>query len=236
MAAAAGAVVLLTCLLLLVVHATIELRYTLMWEHHAAKNACTVADIRIGDVVAFASRYPGIVPKAVATFVGSPFFHVGIAVSNGEMLHYIEPNLAWFYRPRRRLCPTGPCFSNISELVEAHSKHTGGVTMLVLRPASKMQDGAIIDAARWVSRCGSHPRNYEDSYIVSYVTRRFHPVIDTLHCNTFVGLLMEQLGRLPISEHPREDYRPGRLLSMLVRRGTFSQITACAQRNASQQM
>ena len=214
------------CMLVTLLYATVNVRYAIMWRHHDDSNSCTLADIQTGDIVAFASRFPGITPKAVAMFVGCPFFHVGVAVSNNELLHYIEPNLEWFYRPHRRLCPTGPCFSNVSDLVDAHREHTGRAAMCVLRPTSSVKREDIVDAAMLVARCGNRPRYYEDSFIVSYVTRRFHPVGDTLHCNTFIGVLMEQLGLLPISEHPREDYRPGRILPLMLRSGTFQRV-AC---------
>ena len=163
---------------------------------------------------------------AVALSVGSPYFHVGVVTDGGKLLHYIEPHLDWFYKPEGGLCGGGgPRFSDIRALLESHARHTNGAVLTVLRPPANVSQDRLLAAAHTTVRCGKHVRVYEKDYLRSYVMGRFLPIGDSLHCNTFVGLVYEALGLLPTSIHPREDYRPGSLLSVLSNRGRFINVS-----------
>ena len=171
--------------------------------------------LQTGDIVAFSSQRPGIVPRVIALVTHSPYLHLGIVVG-ANMLHYTDPAHEGFYLPRR-LCPhqsVGPNLSDMRGLLERFA--ASGALITIMRHKRSPTHEELVEAAH--SFCGIP---YDAFHTESFVRYRLDPrgVPTRLQCNTFVGALLERLGVLTQSPHPVTDYKPGRILHMLALAG-----------------
>lgn len=96
------------------------------------------------------------------------------------------------------------------------AEHPGHDSLLKEKPIMTPQ--RLLREARRIG-CG---KGYDDSFIRRYLFSGSVPrsELDALHCNTFVGLLLEDMGELPPSTRPVRDYIPGSLLRLMQQHAT----------------
>jgi hypothetical protein len=187
--------------------------------HTSATAQALTHALHSGDIVYACIRQSAPIAKFVNAFTGTCFYHVGIVVEQGStkyLLHYVDPAYNDFFQPKPLGCglrPSGegaannlnPCLSEISSLLERGAKYD--TRILVRTYNGSLSSNDIMGLARRIG-CG---RPYDQRFYLSYFTQRYKRDVVVLHCNTFIGLLLEAMGELPPSPHPVRDYVPGRL-------------------------
>lgn len=200
----------------------------------------TLAD---GDIVFFSCQEDGtdIVTKSSAVYCKTCFYHVGIVVS-GEaqelnsiprkfILHVVDPWTTAFYEPLR-ICPqdgSSLCVSSLETMLQ--KKYQDGTVFGILSPIESLESRDILEGALAIA-CW---KPYTPYLVPNYVWHLMSPLMSlgggpvgpaqNMHCNTFVGLLMERLGRLPPADQPDVAYIPGKLIKALSRALTMTPMT-----------
>lgn len=181
-----------------------------------ARSARDVANsLRTGDIVSFCfdARKVNLPILVAGMAMGTCFYHVGMVVEqNGTkyIMHYLAPKDSAL-ATAERMCPVpgpGPVLSVLEDALRVAASSN---TVLYISRASNgfsWTSGDIINLAMSMA-CGN---DYDTGMFVSYIIKKYSPeATDSVHCNTFIGTLLERMGVLSKSPHPIRDYVPGKL-------------------------
>jgi len=136
------------------------------------------------------------------------------------LLHYVNPDYWDFFMPAS-ICggPAGderslnPCVSDARSMLEQYARRRGHVLVAPYQGGASSEE--IVSMAMRMS-CGMpYDRHFVTTFLLDLLRRHKTSDLRALHCNTFVGLLLEALGELKPSSQPVRDYVPGRLLRLL---------------------
>lgn len=170
--------------------------------------------LNVGDVIYWCAKKARPITHIVCSFTGTCFYHVGIIVMHEgvkKVLHYVNPSYNYFFQGRP-ICAVqqhgpglNPCVSELAPLLLRYAQIDSYA--LVAQYSGDMTSEDMLALATRIS-CGKH---YDQQFYISYFAHRYSRMMDTLHCNTFVALLLEAMAEIPPSPHPIRDYIPGRL-------------------------
>jgi hypothetical protein len=190
---------------------------------------------RAGDVVAFSASNSSLLTRIVCGWNGTAYFHVGVVVEldvgqgQGQpyLMHYVDPSHQAFYQPMYACSDVDDlCLSDLRALCGRYQR---GSLVAVHRPklSLSLTSTDILSAALRVAKGLPYDVNYTMSYAASIalrvIGRQHRPA--ALNCNTFVGLLCEELSLLERrSQYPARDYVPGKLQLALMSSGNFRHV------------
>jgi hypothetical protein len=178
-------------------------------EFRSVDHALASGAIQPGDIVYMSSRYLDIGIQSLyalvaAAYMGTPFYHVFVALPDGKMGHFVHDN----YRPQ---LPPG-CADGRTPNLQFGSLREYMTFRQAYRPVYRVMR--------------SHPRDLAPT-MLGLCGRVFPPPLLILastlgavridpnryaHCNSYVGMMLERLGLLKPSPNPHRDYIPSTLL------------------------
>ena len=234
---------MLLIMLILIWSAVCILRYTMLRERLIKTMNPTVIvdadafianDLRVGDIVVFSKGDPGIISKVVGGFLGTCFYHIAIVVRSRKesdpklyFMHFVDSIARGKFFEPSFVCNDNMDSVSLSDIQVVLPKYKDGTMILVLRDKeinSEMNNDAIWKYGLEVG-CG---RSYDRRYIAEYLLTMVNNDLDTthqrMHCNTFLGKLLEALGITPVSSNPLADYTPGSINDLIMRTGRFTAV------------
>lgn len=167
--------------------------------------------LNAGDIIFTAHSKCSWLTKAINTFTGTNYYHVGIVVViDGKkwLLHYTDPRYAYFYKPVFLCKDQGVSDMCISDLADICQEWTDYGTYVLIAPYDGQFNSDMLIAKAKEIGCG---KPYDGKFMWTYITSKYNVAPKALNCNTFIGLLLEEMGELAKSPHPVRDYIPGRL-------------------------
>lgn len=229
-----------TILVCLTIYAYLTCTVSAMLMHTAASAAKAtpvdiMSDMSEGDIVFFSCQPDSdIVTKMCAVYCRSCFYHVGIVVVLGDgvkcLLHFVDPVWRPFYGRCHPFPPSQQqdthgapdlCISDLGSLV---NKYPPATLLCICKNSERRHNSSsskeLLEAARSVSRDKRYPPNLFLSFLYALTSPLLSSenVKGTLHCNSFIGLLLEELEILDKSdEDPDIVYIPGKLLARVAR-------------------
>jgi hypothetical protein len=236
-------ILMLLIMLILIGSAVCIIRYTMIREGLIKTMKPTIIvdadafidkDLRVGDIVVFSKRDPGIISKVVGGFLGACFYHIAIVVRSREesdpklyFMHFLDSIARGKFFEPIFVCNDNLDSVSISDIQVVLPKYKDGTMILVLR--NKEVDGAMDNDTIWryglEVGCG---RSYDRRYIAEYLLTMVNNDLDTthqrMHCNTFLGKLLEALGIIPVSSNPLADYTPGSINDLIMRTDRFTAL------------
>lgn len=180
-------------------------------------------NVHDGDVVFFASRDPKLMTRSIGVYLKTCFYHVGIVVHVGgemQLMHFIEPHHRAIFQGRAlEGCPAdGLCVSNMDVFLRAHGV---GTVVAIMTPVVPQDGATLVTIGRSIA-CGVVNATYDTDFVGSYVRSMLFKInARNLHCNTFVGLLLERIGILPVERNPTQAYIPGATMHAMKQSGAF---------------
>lgn len=183
------------------------------------------AAVRDGDVLAFAVRRAQPMSTLVGAACGSVFYHMGVVVRVGErplLMHFVDPKERAFFAPRYVcMARDGLCLSDLAPLL---TRYGAGTLVAVAKLRDPLPGHAFRRAGMSVAcPAGAQPKRYDSGFLSTYAASVWRAAAalgasgpgGVLHCNTFVGAVLERVGAVPAARYPVLAYTPGGVLRLL---------------------